>query len=177
MTNQPESHTRPRLRHRRVEIAGPEYEASVLELCRLLYEEGGVLPVNWDKVRELVHGALFRQPSPRHSIPGIIGVIGPPERTEATICLQLAETWYSDEWTLKDVFNFVHPDFRVSLHARSMIKFAKHTADTLRVPLFMGVVSTVQTEQKIALFERSLPKVGALFLYRGDKDKQSLNGA
>lgn len=151
-----------------VVIAGPEYERGVLHLCKLLYEENGVLSVNFDKVREHVRCALFQETSPNFPMPGLIGVIGDPELPEAAICLRVGDLWYSDEWSLQDVFNFVHPGFRRTDHARDLIAFAKDCAVRMKLPLFMGVVSTERTEAKCRLFQRLLPKVGEIYIYRGE---------
>lgn len=152
-----------------VHVAGPAYEPGLMELCRELYTENGVFEVNFDKVQDMVRCALHRAPSARFPIPGLIGVIGPPEKPEASICLRLSDSWYSDDWVLQDAFNYVHPDYRRTSHAKDLLSFAKKCADDMEVPLMVGVVSNIRTEAKVRLVERMMPKVGAVFLYRGDK--------
>ena len=84
---------------------------------------------------------------------------------EGMICLVPDQLWYSSDWFLNEVFNFVHPDFRRSTRAKGLIAFAKNISDEMNLPLILGVVSNYRTEAKVKLYERQFPKAGAFFMY------------
>ena len=82
------------------------------------------------------------------------------------IGIQLDQPWYSSDWMLVELFNFVHPAHRRSTHAKSLIGHAKGYADQLGIPLVIGIISNHRTEAKVRLYRRMLPKAGEFFTYR-----------
>jgi hypothetical protein len=76
--------------------------------------------------------------------------------------------WYSDDEVLEERAIFIHPDYRSAKggRARRLCEFTKLTADTLGVPLIIGVLSNHRTKGKIRLYERQFGEPsGAFFLY------------
>jgi hypothetical protein len=76
--------------------------------------------------------------------------------------------WYSDANVLEERAIFIHPEFRNAKggRARRLCEFSKRAADTLEVPLMIGVLSNHRTEAKVRLYERQFGKPsGAFFLY------------
>ena len=69
----------------------------------------------------------------------IIGVVG-RDRIEGLIMLLIAQFWYTEDWCLEEIMNFVLPDHRRSTHAKDMIAFAKRCSDEIGIPLVIGVV-------------------------------------
>lgn len=142
-----------------VRLATPADEDGIFELCCLIHSETAHSPMNPDRVREHIQSALRREG-------GILCVIGEPGDLRACLYLTLMPIWYSDDWQLVELFNFVHPDHRRSTHARDLIEYAKRCADELGVMLMIGVTTNVRMEAKVRLYDRLLPRAGAYFLYK-----------
>jgi hypothetical protein len=141
-----------------VVLATPEDEQAIFDLLCLMHTENGLFKMDEDLVWAMIRTAT-------NGKDGIIGLIKGPEGIEAAICLMVTSLWYTRELHLGDVFDFVHPKFRRSTRAKSMLQFAKRCSDEMGIPLMTGVVSNVRTESKIRLFERQMKKAGAFFLY------------
>lgn len=100
---------------------------------------------------------------------GIIGVIGEPNNIEAMQYLLVSKFWYSKDHHLEECFNFVRHDMRKSDHARKLLSFAKECADTLKIPLVIGVLTNSRMEGKVRLYRRSLGiPAGAFFVYNAN---------
>ncbi|MCA6108091.1 GNAT family N-acetyltransferase [Bradyrhizobium cenepequi] len=100
---------------------------------------------------------------------GLIGVIG-GARLEGVIMLSFGSPWYSDQITVDEHLNFVDPAHRDSGHAKTLISYAKHMVDLLRVNhpevrLVIGVLSTKRAAAKVRLYERQLTPAGAFFVH------------
>lgn len=130
-----------------------------MKLCALLHAENAAFSRNDAKVRAMLHRAFAKQ--------GVfIGVIGSSDAIEGAIILMISSYWYSDDLHIEELFNYVHPDHRRSMHARSLLKFAKRCSDTFGIPLNIGVMSGKRTASKINLYRKTLGyPVGAFFLY------------
>ena len=128
-------------------------------LCRMLHSENGQHNRNDDKVRGMVRRALCHQG-------GIIGVIGEGDNLKGCILLLIDPVWYSDEYQLLELFNFVHPDHRKSAYAKELIEFGKKCADELHIDLMIGVLSNIRMEAKVRLYGRLLEKGGEFFIHR-----------
>lgn len=144
---------------RRVRLATWKDEAALMEMCRRLHGENGIYEMSETKVQEMLARAFNRQG-------GIIGVVGDEGRIEGAVSLVIGQTWYSDEWFLEELFNYVLPEFRRSTNARDLINFAQWAADDCGLRLLIGVLSNTRTEAKVRLYERQLGKpAGAFFVY------------
>jgi hypothetical protein len=141
-----------------VRIAGPEDEDRVHAFFKIMHEENGVFSWDDDKTRDFISRATSRNY-------GVIGIIEGEEGLEGMICLIPDQLWYSSDWFLNEVFNFVHPDYRRSTRVKALFSFAKHISDEMQLPLILGVVSNYRTEAKVKLYERLFPKAGAFFMY------------
>jgi Uma2 family endonuclease len=76
--------------------------------------------------------------------------------------------WYSDTMIVEEKAIFIHPDFRAAKggRAKRLCEFSKQVADTLGIPLIIGVLSNSRTEAKVRMYERQFgAPAGALFLY------------
>lgn len=132
---------------------------------RVMHEENGLFALAEDRVRELIRLATDER-APLTKRP-VIGVIGPPGDIEATICLALAQLYYTDEFHLADMWNFIRPDCRKRMHITALLQFAKECSDKLGVPLMSGVVSNKRTEAKVRIYRRHFgPYSGAFFVYQ-----------
>ena len=146
--------------HSDVRIAIADDEPHVMELMRMAHMEGGQHVINEQKVMDMLRTCFNRQG-------GLIGVIGTPgDPLRGALVMTMAPVWYSDEWQLMELVNFVHPDHRRSNYAKQLIGFGKWCADQMNIDLMIGVLTNVRTEAKVHLYERQLSKAaGAFFVY------------
>ena len=146
-----------------VRIAGYADEEDVMEMCFRLHDENGILPISKEKVRYIIHLACGH----RSAADGIVGVIGEPGHLQAATLLRISNFWYSDEWILEELFNFVLPEHRRGKnHVRDLVAFGKKCADQLNLRFFTGIISTIRTEPKVRLYRRVLGEpAGAFFVH------------
>lgn len=142
-----------------VRVATPADEPRLAELLRMMHQENGVAPLAEDLMQQAMRRGLSRD----HAV---VGVIEEGDRLLASVGLFIGRWWYSHSEHLEDLWNFVHPDARRKPMARPLVEFAKSCADALEMPLLMGVLSDERTQAKVRLYQRQLPFVGAVFLYR-----------
>jgi hypothetical protein len=150
-----------------IRIAGPEDYQEAFRIACLLHHENGQHKFSEPKVKEFIwHGC--------NRLNAMMGVIGPPTNLKAMIYLQVQPIFYSDEFQLGEVFNYVRPDFRRSDYAKRMICFAKKCADETGLDLMIGVISDERLAAKKRLYQRLLPEGGVFFNYR-PKSKEQVN--
>lgn len=151
----------------KIRLATPEDEEAMLDLAIRAWHENGIMDVNPEKMRAMIRPSLYLWQ-------GLCGVIGEPgERIEGAVLLRVSQMWYSDSWMLEEKAVFVDPDFRKSPrskqsvgHARRLLEFSKQVADSLNIPLIIGVLSTTRSKAKVRLYERQFGEPsGAFFLY------------
>lgn len=95
---------------------------------------------------------------------GIIGIIETADGVaQATIGLVVCRFWYSTDAHIEDQWNYVHPDFRRTDHAKNLMTFAKDYSNRVRLPLFTMQEETPETAPKMRLLERNLQRAGAVF--------------
>jgi hypothetical protein len=106
-----------------------------------------------------------------------MGVIGPKGgKLEGAVLLRIGAMWYSDSEVLEEKAIFVDPHQRSAKggRARRLCEYSKQVADTLKIPLIIGVLSNHRTEAKIRLYERQFGKPsGAFFLYNARTGRES----
>lgn len=134
----------------------------MMELALQACEENGFVKVNAGKLLQDMWPALCLDK-------GMVGIIGEPgKQIEAAILLRLGEMWYSNQPVVEEKAIFVHPDFRAAKarRAQRLCSFSKQVADTLGIPLIIGVLSNSRTEAKVRLYEREFGSpAGTFFLY------------
>lgn len=150
-----------------VRIAG---SSDLQEVFRLLLEghrENGLFSYDLDKVHWWVSRMLSPETIPEWDTGprGVIGVIGEPENLEALAFLTIGCFWYSSQRHLEEFIVYVDRRYRASRHAKSLIKWMKDQSIATGLPLMTGILSMHQTEEKIHLYERMLPKAGAFFCF------------
>jgi hypothetical protein len=142
-----------------VRLATPGDEPELMALCRALHGEIGLFSFSESKVRGVIQQYFERRG-------GIIGVIGPSNAIEASICLIIAEQYYTTDWHLMEMWNFVAAPYRRSRNAEALIEFAKRCSTQIGLPLIIGVMSNVRTAPKVRLYQRRLGvPSGAFFCY------------
>jgi hypothetical protein len=149
-----------------VRLAQPDDGEAILDMCRRLHAENGLFSLNEDKLRRLI-GRYFK----REGI--IIGVIGKPSELQACTCMQLTDTYYTDDWYLDEMWNYVEPEYRKGTrNAEALLEFCKSCARQMNMPLLTGIITNKNMAKKVRLFRRFLSyPVGATFLYNSSKWK------
>jgi len=142
-----------------VRIATKADEPEIIRLLHLMHAEGGMLPLDLGRAREMFAQAFDRKG-------GIMGVIGGPGNIKAMIYLFMSKYWYTNADHLEEVFNFVSPEHRKAGYGKDLIVFAKECADKICVPLVIGVLTNQRMEEKVRLYRRVLgTPCGAFFVY------------
>lgn len=145
-----------------IRIGVPEDIHGVMDLAIAACEENGFVDPNPKKLLNEIWAALNLD----H---GLMGVLGPKGgKLEGAVLLRIGSMWYSDSQVLEEKAIFVDPTQRSAKggRARRLCEFSKQVADTLKIPLIIGVLSNHRTEAKVRLYERQFGKPsGAFFLY------------
>ena len=137
---------------------------SIIACLRTMHDENGLFTLSEGKIRNIIECALT--PSDGAMRP-IIGVIGEPGNIEATICLMLTQLYYTDEWHLGDMWNFIRPDCRKKNLIDSLLDFGAACSEKSGYPFMSAVVSNKRTEAKVRIYRRHFGEpLGAFFLYR-----------
>lgn len=150
----------------KIRLADERDEPEIWKLCQAMHAEQGEHPLDWSRITPAVRMAT------RHER-GIIGVIGEPGDLKGGVFMVLDQVWYSQDWVLREWFNFVKPEARKSTYGKDLIAYAKSTADAVGVELIMGVFSSKQTEAKVRLYKRTpgFEYRGGWFSYIPDRVK------
>jgi GNAT superfamily N-acetyltransferase len=146
-----------------VRLAQPEEVHEIMNEALRACVENGFANANQVKVLEQVWCGLNLDN-------GLVGVIGEPGKLEGGILLRITDVWYSDDKVLEERAIFILPEYRgvKGGRARRLCEFAKRAAETMGMPLLIGVLSNHRTEAKVRLYERQFGKpTGAFFLYNG----------
>lgn len=141
-----------------VRLALPEDRDAIQNLTTMLHGENGLFAISPGKVERMLDRYYRREGA-------VIGVIGEPGAPVATIYLGVDQLIYTDDWSLTEQWNFVHPDHRRSNYARQLIAYAKQVSDGMKMPLLIGILTNKRTEAKVRLYEQMLEKVGGYFIY------------
>jgi len=145
-----------------VRVGTPEDLNQIVEIALQGAEENAFVKSNPEKlIEDFWHGLVQDH--------GIVGVIGKPgDIIEGVVLLRLGTMWYSDVPVIEEKAVFIRPEYRSAKggRARRLCEFSKQVADSIGLPLIIGVVSNQRTEAKIRLYRRQFGEpAGAFFLY------------
>lgn len=142
-----------------VRKARPTDRANILEMCEENHRDNGQFSLDMGKVEMMIDRAF-------NGGGAIIGVVG-NNAVEGMMVLLISQFWYTNDWCLEEIQNYVRPAFRKSTHAKDMINFGMRCSDELGIPLVIGVVSNERTRAKMELYRRQLgDPCGGYFLHR-----------
>lgn len=145
-----------------IRIATPDDMDEIMALAIMACEENGFLDPNPVKFAIEMWPALNRD----NGICALVGAPGKP--IEGFVVLRIGTMWYSDAQVVEEKVIFVHPDFRSAKGGRAarLCDFSKKVADTLGIPLLIGVLSNKRTLSKVKMYSRQFGEpAGAFFLY------------
>lgn len=145
-----------------VRIGTPEDVHPMMDLAMQACDENGFVDPNPQKLLAEIWPALNLEN-------GIVGIIQDEGGSlEGAILLRVGTMWYSDAQVVEERAIFVHPNFRSAKggRAKRLCEFSKKVADTLSLPLMIGVLSNHRTAGKIRMYQRIFGEPsGAFFLY------------
>jgi hypothetical protein len=142
-----------------VRIARPADEEAVMESCRRLHRENGLFSFNDDKVRSCLHRCFNAEGT-------IVGVIGEPGNLQASTCMAISDYYYSNDWHLAELWNYVEKEHRRSRNAEALIEFGKECSEKMGVPFLTGIITNKQMAGKVRLYRRLLGyPAGAFFIH------------
>jgi len=148
-----------------VTLGRPGEEKAIFDFLLLLASENGLFKVDSGRSIDMIMRAT-------HQDKATVGLIKDYKgNIEAASMLCLDTFWYSSDWYLTELLNFVKPEHRRSMHAKALLKFQQDFADRMtaalgqKIGLLTGVTTRSRLEPKIRMFQRAYPQIGALFAY------------
>lgn len=151
-----------------IRLATPQDLDEIMSIAMMACDENGFLNPNPAKLAAEIWPAL-------HQDHGLCAVIGKPNgMIEGLVLLRIGNMWYSDSRVVEEKAIFIHPDFRSAKGGRAskLCEFSKKVADSLGIPLIIGVLSNHRTSAKVRMYERQFgPPSGAFFLYGAQTGK------
>lgn len=152
----------------RIRTGIPDDLDELMQLSFSACAENGFLNPDPGKLLEALWPALHQQN-------GVIGCIGLPGGIiEGAILLHIGNLFYSNDRVLEEKGLFIHPDFRAAKggRARKLCHYSKMVADSLGLPLMIGILSNERTSAKVRMYEREFgPPAGAWFLHGAETGK------
>lgn len=131
--------------------------------------EGAIQPIDSDRVRGMVEGILQD---------GIIGVIGRPDRIEASIGVVIGHLPYTKQPHFRVPWFGVGREWRGSGHAAKLMAFARwfyegvQTTGSDPVPFLFEVPMNARVMGKLGMVRHEAPQVGAIFAWGAPQDMQ-----
>lgn len=145
-----------------IRLAGVDDMDEVMKLAITACEENGFLNASSSLLAKEIWPALNQD----H---GLCPVIGPPGGAiQGLALLRVGSMWYSESIVVEERAIFVYPEFRSAKggRARKLCEYSKKVADTLCIPLLIGVLSGTRTQGKCKMYQRIFGEpMGMFFLY------------
>ncbi len=132
----------------------------IMEMAKMGAEENGMVPYDLNAILHEFWPAL-------HLDHGIVGLVGEPNgKPEGAVLLRVTNFWYGfregprSRPMLEERWLWTDPKFRAAKggRARKLCEFAKASAETLGLPLMIGILSNIRLDAKIRLYERVFGK-------------------
>lgn len=159
--------TGPTERPANVRVAGVEDERDIWPMLETAYHENGHMfaALDPDRAQEHMRAGTRRKGA-------IVGVIDNDNGLPvATIGLIPMQWWWSKQFFIQDLWNYVRPEYRKSNMANDLATFSKWCVDEWArgfgypVYLITGVQSIHRTREKVRLLRRHYNEIGASFIY------------
>lgn len=143
-----------------VRPATPKDEDALFELLCMAYKENAPFVMSEKKVRNAVHLGCCERAI-------IIGVSEENGKIAGSVGASFSQDWYSDDWYIGEMWNFVHPDHRKGdiRHGKNQIQYCKWLSENMNMALSMGILTSTRLEAKVRMYSREMEQVGALFVY------------
>lgn len=132
-----------------------------MRLFKIMHAENGMFDLDEDCVRETFNRAVKNKE-------GVIGLIkGPLGDVRAMLFLLVTRYYYTQQFHLEELFNFVSPEFRKTNYADTLLRYAIHCQKQLSIPLVIGVLTGSRMEAKVRLYRRRLGMPSGAFFVEG----------
>lgn len=151
-----------------VRMAEPADRDQIRVLLQISHDEDSVFPLNRDKARAMEDMILDRsQVGPEHpEFPGCIAVIGPlGGPLEAVVVLVVNTQWWTDEKQITQLTMLVHPDYRATDHAATLIDWMIELSQRTGLKLTAGVLHWDRADVKSRMFRNKMKFMGEYFMY------------
>ena len=145
-----------------IRLATPADMDEVMRLAVTACEENGFLNASAVLLAKEIWPALNQD----HGLCPVIG--HPGGEIEGLALLRIGAMWYSEATVVEERAIFIYPQFRAAKggRARRLCEYSKHVADSLGIPLLIGILSNTRTEGKVRMYKRIFGEpAGAFFLY------------
>lgn len=148
----------------KVRVATLDDLDAIMALAFLACDENAFVDPDPVKLLQGIYPTLIGE---GHGISGVIGPVGGP--LEGVVVLSIGENWYSRATIIEERAVFVHPEYRAAKggRARKLCEFSKSVADSLGLPLTIGILSNSKTAAKVRLYQRVMgcEPTGAYWIY------------
>jgi GNAT superfamily N-acetyltransferase len=132
-----------------------------MRLFKIMHQENGMFDLDEDCVRETFNRAVKNKE-------GVIGLIkGPLGDLRAMLFLLVTRYYYTQQFHLEELFNFVAPEHRRTNYADALLKYADHCQKSLGIPLVIGVLTNSRMEAKVRKYRRHFGMPAGAFFVSG----------
>jgi hypothetical protein len=132
-----------------------------MRLFKIMHHENGMFDLDEDCVRETFNRAVKNKE-------GVIGLIkGPLGDLRAMLFLLVTRYYYTQQFHLEELFNFVAPEHRRTNYADALLKYADHCQKSLGIPLVIGVLTNNRMEGKVRKYSRHFGMPAGAFFVHG----------
>ena len=132
-----------------------------MRLFKIMHQENGMFSLDEDCVRDTFNRAVKNKE-------GVIGLIkGPLGDLRAMLYLLITRYYYTQQFHLEELFNFVAPEHRKTNYADVLLKYADHCQKQLGIPLVIGVLTNSRMEAKVRKYRRHFGMPAGAFFVSG----------
>jgi hypothetical protein len=133
------------------------------EFCRDGHSDSAIFPISEGKIREVIYRGCNPDSQEAHDHPCVIAIIDGRERIEASVCLDSAQPWYSDEWLWQDKWIHVHYLHRRSRHIYRLMQFVHWWHEQTGSVVAFGIETRTDLARKYRFYRRHGVCLGAAF--------------
>lgn len=135
-----------------------------MRLFKIMHAENGLFSLDEDCVVETFNRAVKKKE-------GIIGLIkGPENDIRAMLALLITRYYYTQQFHLEELWNFVAPEWRKTNYADTLLRYADHCQKALGIPLVIGVMTGSRMEAKVRKYRRHFGMPAGAFFVHGAPD-------
>lgn len=132
-----------------------------MRLFRIMHGECGMFDLDENCIVETFNRAVKNKE-------GVIGLIkGERGDIRAMLYLLITRYYYTQQFHLEELFNFVAPEFRKTNYADVLLKYADHCQKMLGIPLVIGVMTNSRMEAKVRKYRRHFGMPAGAFFVHG----------
>ncbi len=141
--------------------ATPSDLPEFMRLFKVMHAENGLFAIDEDCVLETFNRAVKKNE-------GVIGLIkGPEGDIRAMLMMLITRYYYTTQFHLEELFNFIAPEFRRTNYADTLLRYAINCQQQLNIPLVIGVLTGHRMEAKVRLYRRRLGMPSGAFFVHG----------